>query len=121
MHRKSGIIFTKYSRGSEWWLRSPGSVNKYASYVCNDGYIDDNGNLVNLDNYGVRPSLRIRLTSSEVIKCEHASTVYEYSMLHVQDKDFRNKHKSNLFEIMFAVLFLHTYERYHCIPMKNMA
>ena len=50
---------------SEWWMRSPGENNDYASYVNKRGWIYEEGNRVD-NNYGIRPVLHVNLSSSKV-------------------------------------------------------
>ena len=52
---------------SRWWLRSSSSYNnEYAANVTEDGDVNDAGYLVNSNNIGVRPALRLKLSSSDV-------------------------------------------------------
>lgn len=49
---------TKLSDDScNWWLRSPGSGEYYAAYVAWDGTVQLQGQCVNINDYGIRPSL----------------------------------------------------------------
>nr|MCR5402968.1 Ig-like domain-containing protein [Butyrivibrio sp.] len=60
--------------GINWWLRSPGSENYYAEYVCQYcGKVHDN----NVRNeYGVRPAIKLNL-SSVIFKSESGSYSFE--------------------------------------------
>lgn len=49
-----------------WWMRSPGRFQNYAAFVCNYGFIRNNGGIVNKKDVGVRPSLIIDLTDSSI-------------------------------------------------------
>lgn len=49
-----------------WWMRSPGRFQNYAAFVCNYGFIRNNGAIVNKKDIGVRPSLIIDLTDSSI-------------------------------------------------------
>ena len=46
-----------------WWLRSPGDLSDYATYVHDDGYVDNYGNYVDYGKNAVRPALWINLGS----------------------------------------------------------
>ncbi len=46
-----------------WWLRSPGFLPAYATYVGSDGIVHENGNNVYLKSIAVRPALWIDLAS----------------------------------------------------------
>ncbi len=52
------------SKNSYWWLRSPGGNSNNACYLSSMGYSSNYGGYVINDNYGVRPALRINLSSS---------------------------------------------------------
>ena len=47
-----------------WWLRSPGKLQKNANYVSADGATDFYGTAVDNMNYGVRPAMWINITGS---------------------------------------------------------
>ena len=42
---------------AQWWLRSPGEISNYASFVVLGGHIDNEGKPVNTSNIAVRPAL----------------------------------------------------------------
>lgn len=48
---------------SSWWLRSMGSSNSVAAYTFLNGKIGEDGDIVNSRNMGVRPVIRIRISS----------------------------------------------------------
>ena len=56
---------TKNARGEAvwWWLRSPGGISSYATFIYNDGTINLNGNRVDVGSYGIRPALWLNLVS----------------------------------------------------------
>ncbi len=57
-----GVYKDDADGGGLYWLRSPGSVDEYASYVSDSGEaIAYGGNVADQDDFGVRPALRINL------------------------------------------------------------
>lgn len=46
---------------SRWLLRLPGRNSKSATFVYNDGSINDNGSSVNSSDYGVRPAMWVNI------------------------------------------------------------
>ncbi len=46
-----------------WWLRSPGRSSNSAAYIDADGVVCDNGMSVVLNDYAVRPAMRIKIES----------------------------------------------------------
>ena len=46
-----------------WWLRTPGGIGSYATFIYSDGTINLNGNRADVGSYGVRPALWINLLS----------------------------------------------------------
>ncbi len=46
-----------------WWLRSPGYVSNYAAMVSHDGFVNNDGNILDFDLNAVRPALWINLRS----------------------------------------------------------
>lgn len=63
---------TSYTGNCTWWLRSPGNTAKKAARVFNDGNVSADGASVFSNIDGIRPALRINL-SSDV--CSYAGTV----------------------------------------------
>jgi len=59
-------IHSSYAGNGEWWLRSPGSYSNDASYVFDIGWGGNDGYSVAYGRHGVRPALRINLSSSSV-------------------------------------------------------
>jgi len=55
---------SSYSGYSYWWLRTPGYYSYHACYVYSGGDVFDIGSSVYNDNFGVRPALKINLSSS---------------------------------------------------------
>ncbi|MBD5465216.1 MAG: Ig domain-containing protein [Lachnospiraceae bacterium] len=66
-HARGTYTYNSSSTGGNdncwWWLRSPGPDSVYAAYVADYGYVTQNGSRVNRNNDGVRPALRINLSS----------------------------------------------------------
>ena len=66
---KRGINFNNGSVSCSWWLRTPGTVSWFASYVLGDGEIDNkgistkpgDGRYVDRGSIAVRPALWIDL------------------------------------------------------------
>lgn len=56
---------TERMYNSHWWLHSPGSHNRYACSVDSQGDIDRSGRNVYLNDYCVRPALKINLSASD--------------------------------------------------------
>lgn len=52
---------------SSWWLRSMGNSSSAAAYVFLNGHIGEDGDIVNSNNMGVRPVIRIRVSSQSDI------------------------------------------------------
>ncbi|SNU08062.1 hypothetical protein SAMN06297422_11490 [Lachnospiraceae bacterium] len=63
-----GTTYAKHgsSPTDSWWLRSPGESSAEAAYVGPVGYVHESGDNVYWKNYGIRPALRIKLSSSYV-------------------------------------------------------
>ncbi len=59
--------------GSWWWLRSPGSYSLDAAEVNDDGWVGRNGSRVDSSYGGVRPTLHLNLSSSNLFS--YAGTV----------------------------------------------
>ena len=57
---------TAYAGNGWWWLRSPGSYERYAMYVCYDGQVDRDGYDVSDFSNGVRSALNLNLSSSNL-------------------------------------------------------
>ncbi|MBD5135093.1 MAG: hypothetical protein HDT39_03905 [Lachnospiraceae bacterium] len=57
---------TKYESNCWWWLRSPGSSGSEAAGVCYDGFVVSDGLDVNYYNIGVRVTLNIDLSFSNI-------------------------------------------------------
>ena len=55
-----------YAGNGYWWLRSPGEYDDDAVYVYDDGYVERYGDSVNYYNYGVRSTLNLNLSSSNL-------------------------------------------------------
>ena len=49
---------------SSWWLRTPGFDSYNACFVNDDGIVDDDGDYIYISDNGVRPALKLNLTSS---------------------------------------------------------
>lgn len=52
-----------------WWLRSPGGVSNYASYVNYVGGVNQYGDHVNSSDVAVRPALHVDLSSASNWSC----------------------------------------------------
>lgn len=52
---------------SLWWLRTPGHYSDSATYVVSNNRLMESGNDVSKGNYGVRPVVRTRLSSLEIV------------------------------------------------------
>ena len=46
-----------------WWLRSPGTLDNWVTFVDSDGYVNQFGSNVKYDDVGVRPALTLDLSS----------------------------------------------------------
>ncbi|MCQ2484561.1 MAG: Ig-like domain-containing protein, partial [Clostridia bacterium] len=53
-----------YNGNGYWWLRTPGYNSIYACFVISDGSFNSSGYNVSRDSIGVRPALKINLSSS---------------------------------------------------------
>lgn len=51
-----------------WWLRTPGKHTSNAATVCYFGCVLTRGHDVSMQNYGVRPALRLRAGAAEELK-----------------------------------------------------
>lgn len=54
-----------YKDGASWWLRSPGQGSEWAQYVGDGGEVYPGGGSVQISTYGVRPALRLDLSSAQ--------------------------------------------------------
>lgn len=52
-----------YEGNCFWWLRSPGGQAMFAVYVGGDGYVNQNGRIVDYASHAVRPALNLNLAS----------------------------------------------------------
>ena len=77
-----------------WWLRTTNQSSKLVSYVDNDGYVETNrsGNYVFHENYGIRPAMRVKLSSQNVYECPHSVTDTVFETLQVQDPKYNQAH-----------------------------
>ena len=64
---------SSYAGTCWWWLRSPGGYTDDAAYVNYYGYVLDYGYGVSYDDYAVRPTLHLDLSSSDLYS--YAGTV----------------------------------------------
>ena len=54
---EKGVLVSMVNGNCQWWLRSHGRTQKTAAYVFTDGYIENEGQMVNMSNLAIRPSL----------------------------------------------------------------
>lgn len=58
---KQGVYADKYTRGSYWWLRSPGRDERYAAVVMSTGGILDGGLDLLHGDVGIRPAVWVKM------------------------------------------------------------
>ncbi len=58
-----GLNNSTRAAGDIWWLRSPSSVDRLATYVHDDGVINSNGDMPVHLEFGVRPAFNLNLSS----------------------------------------------------------